>query len=454
MSAPVQFLRRNRTVALGAATIGIVALLLLLAFSGTLNRLQQGGGRTTIRVQLADAQQLHVGNKVRIQGIDVGRVSKIERDPGARSATASLALDGDAGPVYADARAAIRFKTLLGAAFFVDLDRGSASAGPLGPGGIRASHSSNQVELEQITSIVQKRSKTGLQTLGHELATTFTDTDSPGRAVDRLADVSPSIRRGISALRGIEPGRDLPELVRNARSTVRALDQSPDELRTLVAAGARTLETVAGRQADLRSTLARAPGTLRQTDVTLARLDRTLRTADPLLDELHVGAGDVAPTVRALRPTVERADRLVHRAVPLVRALRPASTSLARTARDGVPLLNQLQPSIDRVDKTILPYLNEVDPETQHTAAQMIGPTFVGVGSGAAGQEDGNGRFIRFPLTTGNNFLYLPCQLMIGNPDAKKLLECQSLQEILNQVLSYDPTKPPAGSSDNPGTGR
>ncbi|WP_320671859.1 MlaD family protein [Patulibacter defluvii] len=447
-------LRRNRTVALGAATIGIVALLLLLAFSGTLNRLQQGGGRTTIRVQLADAQQLRAGDKVRIQGVDVGRVERIERDRGARTATASLALDDDAGPIYGDASVAIRFRTLLGAAFFVDLDRGRATAGPLGSRGIPASRSSNQVELEQITSIVQGDARRGLQTLAGELATTFTDTDSPGRAVDALADVAPDVRRGIGALRGLEPGRDVPELVRNAERAMRALNQSSEQLRTLVAAGARTLETVAGRQADLRATLDRAPRTLADTDRTLVRLDGTLRTANPLLDELRVGAGDVAPTVRALRPTVVRADRLVHRAVPLVRALRPASTALAHTARDGVPLLNDLQPSVDRLDRTILPYLDEVDPETQHSTAQMIGPTFVGVGSGAAGQEDGNGRFIRFPLTTGNNFLYLPCQLMINDPSAKKLLECQSLEGLLNQVLSYDPTKPPAGSSENPGPGR
>jgi hypothetical protein len=114
-------------------------------------------------------------------------------------------------------------------------------------------------------------------------------------------------------------------------------------------------------------------------------------------------------------------------------------TSLARVARQGRPLLNGLQPSIDRLDKTILPYLAELDPQTQHATYEMIGPTLGGLGPGAAGPQDQNGHFIRFPATVGSSPLYLPCQIYAGNPDADKLIECQSLQQALDDVINYKP---------------
>jgi hypothetical protein len=35
--------------------------------------------------------------------------------------------------------------------------------------------------------------------------------------------------------------------------------------------------------------------------------------------------------------------------------------------------------------------------------------------------------------------VYLPCQIYYGNPDAKKLIECQTLQQALQSLLSYNP---------------
>jgi hypothetical protein len=190
---------------------------------------------------------------------------------------------------------------------------------------------------------------------------------------------------------------------------------------------------------------------LARADRTVAALDHTLRLADPLVADLRRPAPQVAPTLRALRPTVVRADALLRRAEPLLHALRPATTALVTASRVSLPLVRELAPSLERLDRTILPYMAEVDPETQHSTSEMIGPTFTGLGSGAAGQQDVNGHFIRFPATSGSSPAYLPCQEYFGNPSAPKTVACKSLQDALNSYLSYNPFGGAPGSEPPPG---
>jgi hypothetical protein len=113
--------------------------------------------------------------------------------------------------------------------------------------------------------------------------------------------------------------------------------------------------------------------------------------------------------------------------------------SLTIAARAGLPLLNGVQPSVDSLQKTVLPYLNTIDPATQHTTAEMIGPTTEALGPDIAGQEDQNGHFIRFPATVGSSPFYLPCQIYAGNPSSSQLIACSSLQTILSSFLNYNP---------------
>jgi ABC-type transporter Mla subunit MlaD len=276
-----------------------------------------------------------------------------------------------------------------------------------------------------------------------ELAQALRDPRPPAQAFSTLAAVSPTLTSALGAVRGQNPDADLRALVAASAQTVQALDTPNQEARTLVAAAAATLQTTAASQADIRATIAQAPAALQSTDETVRQLDTTLGLADPLVAQLTPPAPSVAPTVAQLHPTVVGLDTLLQRAVPLLHALRPAVSSLAGAARDGLPLLVDLTPSFDRINNSILPYLGETDPQTKHTTAEMIGGTFTGLGSGAPAQEAASGHFIRFPATSGSSPVYLPCQIYYGNPDKKQLLECDTLQQDLQTLLTYNPLGPP-----------
>jgi phospholipid/cholesterol/gamma-HCH transport system substrate-binding protein len=428
--------RRLDDRVLGLITLTVAVALLLGDFTGVLRGAFSGGGRT-VHAVFADAQQLETGDLVRVRGVDVGKVTGISLNPGARSANVAMQLDSSAGPLYADAGAQLRWRTILGASYAVYLDRGSPAAGPLGSRAIPESRTSNQVQVEDVAGVDSGAAQTGLQTMPAELAQAFSDPAATAQAFGTLASVSPSLATGVGALRGQNADADLRTLVSATATTVQALDSPTNEMRALVGAAAATLETTASQQAAIRATIADSPGTLQSARTTVTQLNGTLRLADPLLSSLMPSAPSVAPTVSELHGTVTGLNDVLNHAVPLLHALRPAVGSLAQASRAGLPLLNGLTPTFDRVNNSILPYMGAIDPQTKHSASEMIGGTFTGLGSGAPAQEDANGHFIRFPVTAGSSSTYLPCQIYYGNPDAKKLLECQTLQQAMQTVFTW-----------------
>jgi virulence factor Mce-like protein len=431
---------------LGLVTIGVLLLLLIGDFTGVLRSAFSGGGRT-VKAVFADAQQLQTGDLVRVKGVDVGKVTAIKLNPGASSATVTMQVDSPAGPLYANASAALRWRTILGASYAVYLDRGTPSAGPLPNSTIPESRTANQVQVEDLAgALTGGGARSGLQAMPAELGQALRDPLPPAQSFTTLAAISPSLATGVGALRGQNLDGDLQTLVSATASTVHALDTPTAELRTLIAAGAATLETTAAQQSAIRGMLAAAPGALQSTDVTVKQLNTTLRLADPLISRLIPTAPSVAPTLAQLHPTVVGLSNLLHRAVPLLHALRPAVTSLAQASQVGLPLLVGVTPSLDRTNNQILPYMGAIDPETKHSAAEMIGGTFTGLGSGAPAQEDANGHFIRFPVSFGSLSTYLPCQIYFGNPDAKKLIECETLQQALTTFLNYVNSQGSVGS--------
>jgi virulence factor Mce-like protein len=430
--------RLNRTV-LGSVTLVIAFGFTVGVMAGVIGPQMFGGGGRTVTAVFADTQQLIPGDEVRVQGVSVGTVTSIKLNPGAHSSTVKMSVDSSSGPLYRNATASVAWKTVLGAAFNIELTRGTPGTGLLGSTAIPLSRTSNQVELDDLLTVDNGGAKTGLQTMPGQLATALSDPRPPTQLLGTLANVSPTVAKGVGAVRGVVPDADLRDLVSGAAQTVQALDAPDDSLHGLVQGAAATLGVTAARADDLKAALDSATPAMQQTKTTFAQLRETFSLADPLLHTLNGTAGQVAPTVAKLYPTVVGARDLLNTAVPLLHALPPALRSLASASQKGLPLLNQLQPSVDRLQNVVLPYLNTVDPATKHTTAEMIGPTTEALGPDIAGQMDQNGHFIRFPATGGSSPLYLPCQTYFGNPSSSQLVACESLTDMLTSVLNYDP---------------
>jgi virulence factor Mce-like protein len=431
----------NSDTILGAVVLALLIALVGLAFAGGYKALFGNGAERTLTAVFADSQALRQGDPVRIHGVAVGQVTGIARDRDGHSSTVTLGVDSTAPAVYRNARAILRWRTLLGATLYVDLEPGSPEAGPLPAHNIPLTQTQIQVEIENVVDTLQSGERRGAATLIGQMAVALSDAPAVGHVTRTLSAISQATTRGAGALRGSVRDTDLQELVTTAATTAASLDAPNAQLRSLVSGTAQTLLVTAARQHDVAATIAQLPGVMTQTHLTLNELNHTLSLADPVLALLQQPAPQVAPTIQQVRGTVERAGTLLNDATPLLHSLRPAVTALAHMSAAGVPLLTALEPSLTRLNGTILPYLNQVDPQTKHTAAEMIGPTLAELG-GAAGQTDVNGGFIRFPASTGNNPVYLPCQILFGDPDSSKLITCNTLKHALQTVFSYNAAGP------------
>jgi virulence factor Mce-like protein len=422
--------------ALGLLVVVTIAFLVLAVDLGLVGSLFAQGG-TTVRARFNDTQQLKSGDPVRVRGVDAGQVQGLTLDPGGRTATVTMLVNKTAQPIYANARATLRWRTVLGGNYAVDLDPGAPDAGPLGSRTIPVSQTASQVEIDDVISFDQGGAKQGLRSMLKELPRAFASPSEPADALTSLAATAPSLAGALSAARG-EEERDLRPLIDTAAQTVRALDTPTTTLRDVVQGAAVTMQTAATRQGALTHSINLAAAVQPTVRLTLGQLGRTLDLADPLIAQLQRPATQLAPTLAHLTPTVAAADRLLTRARPLLVSLHPAVSSLARAARQGAPLLEQLTPSIGRLSDTVLPSLAVRDPVTKLKTYELIGPVFASL-DGSASTFDSDGHLFRFPAIGGERVLAdeLPCGTFATDPEASALATCDTLAQAFSTYTNY-----------------
>ena len=116
---------------------GVLAIttIVLLAYFG-FSKANPFANPYELKAMFRDVQNLKPRSPVRMAGVEVGKVTKVEpKDGGAAEVT--MELRDDALPIRDDARAQIRSRIFLEGNFFVDIKPGSPSSGELDDGSAR-----------------------------------------------------------------------------------------------------------------------------------------------------------------------------------------------------------------------------------------------------------------------------------------------------------------------------
>ena len=418
----------------------VVAVGLFLMFAAVTGLLRVFGGGQEVRAEFRSVNQVDDQTPVRIRGVNVGKVAKIEagRSPQRTSALTLNITQGDV-KVHRDARAQIRWRTILGGEMYIDLDPGSPQEPEIGDGTIPVARTGSQVELDQVLQPYDGNTEQRQRDLFRGLGDGFRDPETgAGRAVDALPALR-TIRRGVEPVRGRETG-DLRRLVASTATTVDALDDDTRALQDLVTGANETFGALANRREELGELLELSPSTLDSTRTTMTRVRSTLYRLDPLVADLRPGVRRIAPATRAATPALEQARRFLRASRPLLRDARPALSSLGSVGDTAVPFIDRLDPVLTRLDKQTLPFLRVRDEETRLKLFQAIGPTFAHLGNSGA-EFDAEG--IRFRLNTplGPNSVsqttLLPqftrqCRLTVR---ASRRDDCKPAAEVLVQGL-------------------
>jgi len=317
-----------------------LALFLWLTFGGAIP-LKPEGYRFTVPVN--EATQLAVESDVRISGVSVGKVKRIELSD-ASNAEATIELEAAYAPIPSDTRAILRQKTLLGETY-VELTPGSEEAEPLAEDGVlEMAQVSDAVQLDEIFRAFDQPTRTAFQNWMQGQAAALR-----GRGDDlslTIASLDPFAREADQALRLLDSQETaVSGFFRSSGEVFEALSDRPGQLRGLIENSAEVFETTAARNEELEAAFTIFPTFLRESRETLTRLEQFAVDTDPVVV-------DLVPTAQEVTPTFNSLGRLAPELESFFVALR---TTIDR-APSGFPALRRI------LDDDLPPILNRLNP--------------------------------------------------------------------------------------------
>ncbi|HVS29075.1 MAG TPA: MlaD family protein [Solirubrobacteraceae bacterium] len=392
------------------AAIATAVLFALSCFGFTLFVWKSFGGPTPLgargysfHILFPQATNLSENADVRISGVPVGKVIKVT--PRGENTDAFVTLKRAYAPIPSDARAILRFKTLLGETF-IELTPGSPRARKLRE---NESLPTRQIEpvqqIDQVLSAFDAPTRNSLKRLVVDFSAALN-----GRGVDinaALGNTAPAVD-DLNQVAGILDSQRgaLQGVIRDAGTALRAVGRRRAALQTLITSGDQVFSATAARNRELTA---------------------TVRALPPLLGELRGTLGDARTTADALAPTL-------HRLRPVARLVRPDLAQASKLAVQLRPLFNELRPVIGAargglpaatdVVKAARPLIDVLDP-----AGRQLVPVVELLG-----------RYKREIVTQLAN-LGAATQASITQPDGSALHYLRVLIPILNEGLSGFPQR-------------
>jgi phospholipid/cholesterol/gamma-HCH transport system substrate-binding protein len=319
-------------------------LFLWLSFGGSVPLKPQG-----YRVQVAfpEATTLASEADVRIAGVSVGKVRKLDVDRGNNRTLATLELDSAYAPLHSDARAILRQKTLLGETY-VELTPGRAGRVPEG-GRLGDGQVARTVQLDEIFDSLDPRTRKAFQGWQQELAKGI---DGHGQDFNDALGTLPGFAADGADVLGVLDTQQgaLGRLVKNTGVVFRALSADEGQLQNLITSSKRTFDATARQQDALAETVRIFPTFLDESKATFARLQTFSADTRPLVQDLRPVARDLKPTLQDVRALAPDLEGFFVNLDPVISAAGTAMPATREVLRGAEPLLASLHPFLGQLN--------------------------------------------------------------------------------------------------------
>ena len=324
-----------------------------------------------------DVNNLKPKSPVRIAGVEVGKVTKVEPvESGKGAAQVTMEVEDKGLPIKEDAELKIRPRIFLEGNFFVDLQPGSPSADELDKDGvIPVNQTAAPVQFGDLLTALQRDTRSDLQVFLREYSKGLDKGGAEGfnQAIDYW---EPAYRNGSlanDASLGQDPDHDLQRVLRGQQKTFAALVEDETALKDLVT----NFNITAGAFAREDEALAASVPALRDT---LKVGYPALGSLNAALPALRAFAHDALPGVRSSPETLDASLPFMRQARLLMsenelrgtaRVLRRTIPYVVKFNRRSVPFLHHSRALSACTNKVLLPLMDlEIpNPETGKEAA-------------------------------------------------------------------------------------
>jgi ABC-type transporter Mla subunit MlaD len=308
-----------------------------------------------------NAPPIQKNSAVRIAGVDVGKVSKVEPvdgdSPGVR---VTMKLENEALPIHEDAQVEIRERIFLEGNVFLNIKPGSPSAPELDDGDtIPVSQTSAPVQLDQVLGTLQTDTRKNLRDLLVGYGEALNGEPQPGEDDDQDPDVqgetggealNDSLDYSADALRGSAivnqallgtELHDISKLIAGQQKVSAALSSREASLKDLITNFNVTMGALAAESTNLSATVRELPEVLEAAQPALDNLNAAFPSTRAWALEMIPGVRETPATIAAGFPWVRQTRALLRPSElqGLVDDLRPAVDDFAKFVDGQIKLL-------------------------------------------------------------------------------------------------------------------
>jgi phospholipid/cholesterol/gamma-HCH transport system substrate-binding protein len=307
-----------------------------------------------IKVPFNEATQLAEQSDVRISGVNVGKVQKIELAPNGKQALATAAIDARYAPLPESTRAILRTKTLLGETY-IELTPGSREGEELEDGGtLPEANIAESVQLDEIFRTFNAQTRAAFQEWMQEAAVAI---NGQGQSLSyALGGLNPTFTEFDKLFRVLDSQRlAVGQLFRNGATTFQALRGREGQLADLIQSSDAVFQTAARRDRDIEALFRAFPTFLDESRATFARLKDFSLNADPLMRQLVPAAEELSPTLIALSKLAPESKAFFEGLGPVIKRAPSGFSALRTIFRDEFPpLLRAVDPFIRNLNPILV----------------------------------------------------------------------------------------------------
>ena len=294
-----------------------------------------------------DVNNLKPKSPVRIAGVEVGKVLKVEPvTEGKGAAQVTMEVEDKGLPIKEDAELKIRPRIFLEGNFFVDVKPGSPSADELDDGGvIPVTQTAAPVQWGDLLTALQSDTRSDLQTFLREYSKGLEDGGSEGfnQAIKYWEPAYRYSSLSNDATLGKDPDHDLQRVLRGQQKTFAAIVKDEGALKDLVT----NFNVTAGAFAREDEALAASIPALRD----------TLKIGHPALESLDTALPSLRAFARDALPGVRSSDETLAESLPFITQARLLMSE--RELRGTARVLRQTIPDVVAFNRTSVPFLRE-----------------------------------------------------------------------------------------------
>lgn len=319
-----------------------------------------------VKVAFPTAFNLTSGLDVSIDGLDAGKISKVEYRDG--RSIVELGIKDEYWPLPQGTTATSRYGTTIGSGTRrVDLELGPDNAPKIAEDGIIAARDTRPaVDVDAVLNTASAATRQDATSL-----TKNVDEALSGSEADANSGIA-STGRGLKDINGFlkDLGSDsvaLSGLITNTDRLMKVLASRSGQVSDLVSVSSRTFGAFASRTTEVQQTLDGVRPAMTEARTTLARVDDSLGGLTQLVDDIEPGSTRLKPLAKAATPALKNLSDIVPAALSTVRTTTRVAPELNTLLTNGSPFLDK----VGRVTSELEPMFHCIRPYAPEAAGAV-----------------------------------------------------------------------------------